>query len=777
MSAAAYGRAMRLPGLCLLTLLAIAAAAPAAGAATDDRPIYRVVVLGDSYAAGEGAPGTPGQYNADGTNGDPRAVWSGSAADRAFTGDVESNLTLGARRCHRSPLATAPVAVQALQDEFPQIEFSFRSFACSGASINRGLIGPYDGAEPIDHDHQVPAQLAQANDYLESLPADSRRIDALVMNVGGNNLGFGQIIQNCTEIPVGTNPCSPPDKHDTEAILLTGAGTADPANTGLDDLPRLFDTLDHRLDRAATGNLQLDVVPDHVLLTGVPNPLAGDFGGCASLTGQYDYENRITSAERSWINTTVFPMINQAFSDGALGRWDFVPLASAVPNGMCASSGRMLNRNRDALVAQGATVASSFGIGVSHGWVHPNRSGYAAMAGVLAGALGDKVVADFTPPGNPSSAEPLPVVDLLPRVELSVAQVTTPFDTRPAGQQAGRPGAPTAGAIGATQVTVPVDPDGQGTILVKRCGPLPPADDGSPRGCSASSRHMPALVGTPFPPASVTTAKDPLGVRVTWTKGSTVALRRFQVELTTTTTTGTVSDPAAALVKGSTAPVGTLRTLSLTTVYSFGPDLRSVALPAPAGARVTAKVRECTDRGCGASAPEPISIVAAPLADVSLAPPFMGPELDQLPLGAFTIVAGQKARPRHPFGLVATWGSWRRWRDLREMRVRLRGRDGVLATLRVGLRSGRVTMSAPGGRTRRGTFGRRGTLRAGAVALGLRGARVVPGGPRSRLVALRLPLTASRALRGQRIDVDVGAVSVKGRTQAPAWAGSFAVRG
>src|SRR5215470_8369599 len=135
---------MRLPGLCLLTLCAIAAAAPAAGAA--DRPVYRVVVMGDSYAAGEGAPGTPGDYNADGTNPDPRAVWSGSNADRAFTGDVETG-TLGARRCHRSPLATTPVAVQTLEDEFPQIDFTFRSFACSGASIDKGLIGPYDGAE------------------------------------------------------------------------------------------------------------------------------------------------------------------------------------------------------------------------------------------------------------------------------------------------------------------------------------------------------------------------------------------------------------------------------------------------------------------------------------------------------------------------------------------------------------------------------------------------------------------------------------------------------
>src|SRR5262249_8439912 len=117
-----------------------------------------------------------------------------------------------------------------------------------------------------------------------------------------------------------------------------------------------------------------------------------------------------------------------------------------------------------------------------------------------------------------------------------------------------------------------------------------------------------------------------------------------------------------------------------------------------------------------------------------------------------------------------------RWRDLREMRIRLRARNGVVATLRVGLQSGRLVLTAPGGHARRGRAGRRGTVRAGAVALGLRGARIVAGGPRSRPVAVRLPLTLPRALRGQRVDVEVGAVSARGRAQAPRWAGSFRVR-
>jgi hypothetical protein len=766
--------------LCALSLLAAAVMAQSAAGA-DDRPIYRVVVLGDSYAAGEGAPGTAGDYNADGTpldDPDRRAVWSGSSADRAFTGDVESG-TLGARRCHRSPRATAPKAVKALIDQFPEINFTFRSFACSGASINRGLTGPYDGAEPIDHSNQVPAQIAQANDYLASLPAASRRIDALVMNVGGNNLGFSQIIQNCTEIPVGSNPCSPPDNHDTEAVLLTGAGTPDSGHTGLDDLPGLFDTLAHRLDRSASGSLEIASEPDHVFLTGVPNPLVGGFDGCASLTGQYDYENRLTAAERTWLSGTVFPTINTAFQDAADDRWTFVPLASAVTSGICASSGRMINRNRDALAKQGATVFSSLGLGVSHGWVHPNASGYAAMAPLLASSMAAKVIADFTPPGLPSSATLVPETELLPRVELDVGPVATPYETRPGGNQRGRAGGPAVSAIGATRVTVPVDPVDQAVVLARRCGPLPLAADGTGQGC-APGRLVNARLGTPSPPASVTTAKDPLGVRVTWKQGSTVPLRRFQVDVSATSTIG---DPTLALVKdippiGGARAAQELRTITVTTGYSFDSSTTQAVLPAPAGARVTAKVRECTDRGCGASAPEPVSIVVPPGIDTPdpLARPFMGPELDALPLGAFAIRSGVRARAGRPFALVASWAAWKRWRDLRSMQIRFRGRDGVLATVRVGLQDGRIALARPGGHARRGRAGRRGTLRVGAVRLGLRGARIVAGGPRSRLVALRLPLTLARSLRGQRIDVEVGAVARGGRAQAPRWAGSVAVR-
>ena len=140
-----------------VTALLLIAVAPQAATAAVERPKFRTLTLGDSFGAGEGAPAVPGDYGADGSDlgsPSPAADWNGSSADQEFTGDSAA----AARRCHRSPLATAPRAVRLLQQQFPDIEFTFRSFACSGARIDSGVLGGYAGAEPIDPNNLVAAR-------------------------------------------------------------------------------------------------------------------------------------------------------------------------------------------------------------------------------------------------------------------------------------------------------------------------------------------------------------------------------------------------------------------------------------------------------------------------------------------------------------------------------------------------------------------------------------------------------------------------------------------
>jgi hypothetical protein len=769
-----------------LWLLVAALAAPAA--ATAAPPVFRTVTFGDSYASGEGAPAVAGSYGSNGANFDTSnpADWNGGSADTALTGDSAS----AARRCHRSPKATSPQAVLRLRSSFPEIAFTFRSFACSGARVNEGILGTFEGAEPKDEVNRVPKQITQANDYLDDLD-ENRRIDALVMNIGGNNLGFGNIIQRCTNLPpFFFDPCSPGDvsfggNDDTKNVLLTGAGSGeDEGDMGVDDLPRLYRQLDDVIDRRAASG-KLAVAPRSVFLTGPPNPLAGGFTGC--LTGDHDYEKNIRADERGWLNDFVYPKLRSSISDGATANgWTFVDTSPAVPNGICAPSGRMINRNRDSLPVQGATVNASANVNVSHGWVHPNASGYTAMSTVLADAMRPSVISAFTP-GLPAASGPAPVKDLASRVVMRVGEPAQTYDTRAAGTRTTPAGGIVTGALGSPLVDVPVSTATETqTITVRRCGPLAPSV-APPAGCGATSNVAGVLTGTPVTPLSVSASNDALGIRVRWEKAAptTRFVRRYLVTAkairpdTGLNPTDLLSDCPieddprfggdGPLVNGRPCG-GPLPSSSpeldfpIETDFEFGAGIRDAVLQLAKTSRWSVTVRECTDRGCSApskaaSAGSGLTLSGQSLQD-ALDRKSTGILLGDFPLGIFTTLAGRSAKRGATFPLRVAWGTWKSWRDLREMRVRLTGTRDDLGTLRVALPSGKVTYTAPGGK----------------ATLVRRSVRLAAAGSKSRLVALELPLKLSRKLARQRVDVEIAATG-KGKRQDFGWAGSFAISG
>lgn len=752
---------------------------------------FQVVVFGDSFGSGEGAPAVNGDYGPTGARlghlrsdrdqPDPPADWGGSAADLAFTGDTRQGVRgrLSATRCHRSPKATAPRAVRQLEGEFPDIDFTFRSFACSGARIDEGVTGTYAGAEftrepHLQADERVPTQIEQANAYLDGVnrPAGTaRRIDALVMNIGGNNLGFANLIQRCMNIgpEFPFNPCNPRSfgglgNDDTLNVFETGAGLGALAGvSGLDDLPGLYRGLDARIDRVPGTPGRLGVRPAEVYLTGPPNPIAGsDFSGC--LTGANDYEKNLQVTERNWLKQEIFPrMVGAMSTESVANGWEFVDMAPHVTKGMCSSSGRMFNRNRDSLRHQGATVASELNIAVSHGIAHPNSAGYAAMAPVLAGAMRSQVIDAFTPsaPGSPSV--PAPLVDLGPRVQLRIPGAPEDYPTRPAVRRgtttiAGPPGE----GLGTIEVPLTTSSADSISLEARRCGPLSPGAP-LPQGCGDVRAVSNVLVGTPGVPTGVTASASPQGVRVNWTKGSAAGrtLRRFLV--TATSSVGTTS---------------LMGNLNITEQFSIAPELRSSILPLePGDWRIS--VRECTDRGCGGGSPT-LSVRSNGAIQFDPEDLARRTELQQFqqfsPVGVFATPAGRRARAGRPFRLQLSWGVWRQWKDLRQLRLRMVGERGELGMITVQMGSGRVTVSGPGSRARRGRIGRRGALRARAFALRTHRARIVGAGKRGRLVALELPLALSRTLRRQRVDVDVAASSRGGRHQHFGPAGSFRVR-
>ena len=731
--------------------------APAAEAAKK----FQVVVFGDSFASGEGAPAVDGDYGADGArignlradrpDATPYADWNGNATDKAFTGDGST----AARQCHRSPKATAPVAVRLLEDRFPGIGFTFRSFACSGARIEEGAYGRFEGAEPIVED-SVPAQISQANAYLGNLPAGhAKRIDALVMNIGGNNLGFANLIERCENISFPLNPCNPRSfgglgNDDALKVFETGEGSGEsPSVIGLDDLPTFYRELDDRIDRVSDRG-RLDVKPANVFLTGPPNPLAG-VNGCTTLTGANDYEKNLQATEIAWLQQDILPRMVAAMGGAAADHgWEFVDMSARTPNGMCSGPGRMFNRNRDALRTQGATIFSDFNVAVSHGIAHPNRAGYAAMAPALADRLGVKVIEAFTP-GRPPSAAPVPLLTLGPRVQLRLPAAPEDYPTRPAARLGTQTIAGPAG-VGIGTIEVPVTaPSSTNSISVevRRCGPLSPGAP-PPQGCSAVRTIPGVLVGTPGVPTVTSAQPQPGGVKVTWAKGSPPerTLRRFLVR---------AANSEEQLQMG----------------FTVGADLRSTLLPLAAG-QWTVDVLECTDRGCGAPSASAEVVSDGPL-QIRDPTDFTGLIREQ-PVGVFATPAGRRARAGRTFRLEISWATWSHWRDLKKVRVRLVGERNELGTIAVRLGSGRVRLESPGSRGRRGRIGRRGRLTSRKLSLRTAKASIAGGGERSRLVELELPLRLAEKLRPQRVDVQIAASTTKGERQAFGPAGSFAVR-
>ena len=140
--------------------------------------------LGDSYASGEGNPDVTLQA------GGP-SWFLNSSTDATL---CRRSLTNG----HR--LAAVEIASEW---EYGENNVVFESFACSGATINGGLLGPQfsgestcasDGSDPINC-HL--SQLVQAQNWRNDPDNGILDIDIVIISIGGNDIGFGGLIRAC----------------------------------------------------------------------------------------------------------------------------------------------------------------------------------------------------------------------------------------------------------------------------------------------------------------------------------------------------------------------------------------------------------------------------------------------------------------------------------------------------------------------------------------------------------------------------------------------------
>lgn len=174
---------------------------------------FLLVSLGDSYGSGEGNPDAA-QISAvypDDT-GQKRALWMDENCHRsAWAGPISAGLQLIRENPQRRglPPSTPEVHVSV------RGAFTVASVACSGATINDGILGPYEGTVPLVELARTNPRVAAETPYfyarrgllksqieqIQKLLVEggskhkaAKDIDVLVMSIGGNDIGFAPIL-------------------------------------------------------------------------------------------------------------------------------------------------------------------------------------------------------------------------------------------------------------------------------------------------------------------------------------------------------------------------------------------------------------------------------------------------------------------------------------------------------------------------------------------------------------------------------------------------------
>ena len=154
---------------------------------------HLVVSLGDSMASGEGVPDTPGEYTLRGRPSEDRRDARAPVRRASPTGHVRG-AEWKDRRCHRSARAGHALAALALERRDPRSSVTYVSLACSGAKIANLIDKEYAGIQPPPGAGKLPAQLEALRDLVGG---GGRRVDALLMAIGVNDLGFADIVKSC----------------------------------------------------------------------------------------------------------------------------------------------------------------------------------------------------------------------------------------------------------------------------------------------------------------------------------------------------------------------------------------------------------------------------------------------------------------------------------------------------------------------------------------------------------------------------------------------------
>ena len=300
------------------------------------------VALGDSFSSGEGNPENSSLRVGNGTHQNTLPQWADAGS--AWDAGLAENTTHA--RAHRSTLAWPAQSALALERADPHSSVTFVFLAATGATVQKGMLGPHKGARPSSPGALLP-QLEKASQIL-----GSRQSDILTLSIGGNDVGFANVITSLLK----ARGRDPELARRAEAIktgiwdgILWGrlwggggiGGDRKKVNVpGLARLPSLLNTFNHAL-RTTLNPKQIYILayPD---LTQYRNN--GILSTCDHLGDdvlKVRFARKIDKKEARWARETFLSPVNQVIRNAA-GRHGWTVIGddhkTFAPHGYCGKA-------------------------------------------------------------------------------------------------------------------------------------------------------------------------------------------------------------------------------------------------------------------------------------------------------------------------------------------------------------------------------------------------------------------------------------------------------
>ncbi len=285
-----------------------------------------IVGLGDSFGSGEGNPDMPAEFSETQRykNLYPRRKNNDASGSALWTDEL----------CHRSLYGHQLRAALQIAVENQQSAVTFLGYACSGAGIEEGILGPQEYVESVSttraelsngtgappsrflsgdsKDAQIRWLLKELckvkpeeDDGLWICPGNQfrRSVDYLFLSIGGNDVGFRNVVAWATL------------REGTSATLAKFFGATVSAKQFAGNMKDILPGAYARLAKAIERAVPLDADgqgfdASHVILTAYPDMLVDETGQICTAGGTEDDEedrfpaNQSLDAFSSWLATT-----------------------------------------------------------------------------------------------------------------------------------------------------------------------------------------------------------------------------------------------------------------------------------------------------------------------------------------------------------------------------------------------------------------------------------------------------------------------------------------